>query len=91
MEQPIETVAVGNTEYHGTDISDERPHESHCWHRAATHILKDKEWDYFERMEAAATCMKMVEAIIAIPRPPKRANAAWGGVQWGWGKGWPGL
>jgi hypothetical protein len=64
---------------------DSRPDPSHCWGRAMNHIFHFKDVSYFTQLEAAATCRHMVEAILKIPRPPRRAP-----VKWGWGKGWPG-
>lgn len=70
-----------------TCITDEsRPHSSHAWARAASHIMRDLGLDYFVRLEASTACRHVVEAELRIPRPPRRGYQ----VQWGWGKGWPG-
>lgn len=65
--------------------SDTRPHPAHCWDRASLHCIMDYHWGYNERREASRLCRQMVAAILIEPRPPRRA------IQWGWGKGWPGL
>lgn len=58
-----------------------RPDPAHCWNRAASHILRDRGFDFFVRLEAEATCRRI---IIAVHRPWKAP------VKWGWLKGWPG-
>jgi len=85
----LETIVIipGNPDERGfTCITDDaRPDLSHAWSRAASHIFRFKDMDYFLQMEAATTCRHMVEAILKQPRPPARVP-----VKWGWGKGWPG-
>lgn len=79
-------IVPGDPDNHVTCITDDaRPDPSHCWSRAADHILHFKDLDYFRRIEAAITCRRMVEAILRMPRPPRRVP-----VKWGWLKGWPG-
>jgi len=69
-----------------TCITDEsRPDPSHCWARAAAHIFHFKNFRYFTQLEAATTCRHVIEAILKIPRPPRKVP-----VKWGYGKGWPG-
>jgi len=66
-----------------TDAS--RPDPAHAWSRAASHIFRFKDLNYFTAIESATMCRHMVEAILKIPRRPRGMPVAWG-----WGKGWPG-
>lgn len=86
-----EITVPGDPEYHGTCITAThcRHDASHCWGRAAIHIMRFTQLNFFERLEAAAICAEVVEAILQIPRPAKLAPRF--GVTWGFGKGWPGL
>jgi len=80
-------IVPGNPENRGlVCITDDgRPDPSHCWARAADHIQHFKDLNYFLRLEASTTCRHMVEAILKLPRTPRKAP-----VKWGWGNGWPG-
>lgn len=55
---------------------------SHIWARAGSHIMSFTELNYSSRLEAATFCRHMVEAVLKIPRPPRRVPR----IKWGWGK-----
>lgn len=86
MEETV-IVVPGKPEEIVVAIWDEsRPHPSHCWARAAIHCNHFKDVNYFVRLESSNTCFNMVRAINIQKIPPQRAK-----VEFGWGKGWPGL
>jgi hypothetical protein len=86
MIEQAAVVVPGDPGYHGTCITaDTRSHPSHCWERAAIHCFHMEKIPFFTKMEAATTCMQMVDAILKLRIPPQKSP-----VQWGWGKGWPG-
>jgi len=68
--------------------SDARPDPCHCWIRAGFHCYTFKTLPYAVQHAAAKDCQFMCEAILREPRPPQRAVNP---VQWGWGKGRPGV
>lgn len=76
MSGNVEIVVDGDPNQVCTCItSQSRPFASHCWIRAAWHILQMKGFLYFtERMEAYNTCYRVAEAVSAKTKAPQRVE-----------------